>query len=141
MRPCFSIPSLHRHPIMKFKLNRDLTIVSRFGHAVAFVKGEETHVPAEMAHEVIALGAVAVEGDVQFADQTVKASTEPNSPVERTDLIKLALADIEARGNRDDFGSTGTPKVKVVEALLKFDVTGKEIGELWSAHLQAKDAK
>lgn len=125
---------------MKYTMNRDVTVSSKLGHSVAFVKGEPTFVPAEMAHEVLAAGGVPDDMDkVAFPDQGQKPAGTPTDPAARTGMIRLALADIAARNQREQFGANGTPKVKAVEHALGFEVTGKEINELWAEHNQAND--
>jgi hypothetical protein len=128
---------------MKYTMNRNVTVSSRFGHAIAFVKGEAAHVPPEMAHEVLAAGGVPEDIEkVAFADQSAdKSGVSPTDPKERSGMIAMALLDIEKAAHRDDFSATGVPKVKPVEKLLGFEVSAKEIAELWSLHLQAKDGK
>lgn len=126
--------------ITPFTMNRDVTIASKSGHAIAFVAGEPTHVPKAMHHEVLAAGGVPADPDaIEHADQNQRPSGEtPSDPEERKELILLALNDIKTRNVREDFTSAGQPKSKTVEKVLGFVVPSVEIAELWGT-LLAKD--
>lgn len=120
---------------MKFTLSRNLTVASVSGHAVEFKKGVATHVPKSMHHEVLALGATpagdASIEDVQFDDQKGPETIAPHDPAERSEMIKMALADIKTRNVRDEFTATGKPKAKFVTTALGFEVSAREIEEQW----------
>lgn len=124
---------------MKFTLNRDLTVCSVSGHAVAFKKGVATFVPKSMHHEVLAIGAVAADPDeVEFDDQVKPTKEAPADPAERAEMIRMALADIKARNAREEFTATGVPKAKTVVTILGFEVSAREIGDEWQALLAAE---
>lgn len=124
---------------MKFTLSRNLTVASVSGHAVEFKKGVATYVPKSMHHEVLALGATPADAsvdDVEFDDQAKgPETTVPHDPAERSEMIKMALADIKTRNVRDEFTATGKPKAKFVTTALGFEVSAREIEEQWLALL------
>lgn len=123
---------------MKFTLNRDHTVSSVSGHTVRFDAHKPTFVPKSMHHEVLAIGAVAADLDaVEFDDQQKGAEViSPADPAERAELIRMMLADIQGRDNRDEFTANGVPKMKAVVTALGFEVTASEIGEQWKVLLQ-----
>lgn len=116
---------------MNFIMNRNHVVTSVLGHSVSFVKGKPTHVPKEMHKEALAAGAFPEgDGEVDMGDKQPEAPEM--SGEERIEMLKMILADMKSRNEREDFTATGTPKVKVVTALAGFEVTGAEIGELWT---------
>lgn len=121
---------------MKFKMNRNFTVASRAGHTIAFVKDEPTYVPPALHREVVAAGGVACDGEVEFESKE-KAVTAPSDPAERAELIAMACADIKKRDDRADFTASGTPKTKAVEAIVGFDISAKELADVWTAMNQA----
>ncbi len=121
---------------MNFTLNRNHTVASVTGHSIKFVKDVPTYVPRQMHREVKAIGAVECDGDeVDFSAPEKPAA--PVDQIERDELIKMALAEIREKNDRDDFTATGTPKVKTVTEMVGFDVQAKEVAALWSEQTQA----
>lgn len=128
-------------PNMKFTMNRDVNVTSRFGHSIAFKKGKATLVPSEMAHEVLAMGGVPDSVDkIAFDDQQTRVHYEPSSEVERQARISEALEAIETRAKREEFAANGAPKTKTVSEMLGFEVSSKEVTELWMQRNRSRNA-
>ncbi len=127
--------------ITPFTMNRDVTIASKSGHSIAFVAGVPVHVPKAMHHEVLAAGGVPADPDaVEHEDQNKRPAGEaPSDPDERKEMIIMALNDVKARNEREDFTSAGQPKAKVIEKTLGFLVPSAEIAELWATLVAPKD--
>jgi hypothetical protein len=119
---------------MKFISNRSFVLASVLGHSIAFEKGVPTHVPKECHREAIGAGCVASDGEVEM--ETKKPETVLNED-ERNEMLRMVLADMKTRNDREEFTATGAPKVKAVEKLAGFDVTSAEVAELWAGLNQA----
>lgn len=122
---------------MKFLMNRNHTVTSTMGHSIAFKKGVATHVPREMEREVLAAGAYTAEGEGEVDMDDTKKGPVALEGDERIEMLKMILADMKVRNDREDFTATGTPKVKAVAEAAGFDVTAPEIGALWTEMNQA----
>lgn len=114
---------------MKFTMNRNFTLVSTAGHSIKFVKGEAVYVPKECRREAIGAGATA---DAEVAMEDKQPPALDLSEDDRAEMLKMALIDMKARNDRDDFTAAGSPKVKSVEKMTGFETSAAEIGELWS---------
>ena len=123
---------------MKFVMTRDHTVASTAGYAIEFKAGVPAHVPRAMHREVVAAGAVATDGDEVEFETKPKAAGSPDDAIERAEMIKMALADILERNVREEFTATGVPKIKGVEKMVGFEVSSREVGELWTEMNQAK---
>jgi hypothetical protein len=122
---------------MKFILNRDKTICSTQGHAIAFVQGVPTHVPPAMWADVQAAGGVP---ESALPEAELAPSREPADPAARTALIFATFAQLVQAGRREDFTGNGMPHVKVLEAALGFRIDNKERDALWQ-QFRLKDAE
>lgn len=120
---------------MKFMLNRDRTLASVTGRTIEFKKGELTHVPPAMHAEAIAIGAIP---EHELEDDEKPKVKAPEGE-ERAGLLKMALEDMVAMNNREDFTAAGLPNVKVVMAKTGFEVTKKEVEAAWNALKQGTD--
>lgn len=117
---------------MKFVSARKFDLVTTLGHVIAFEKNTPTHVPKALHREAISQGCVAVDGDVDMEDK--KEEVVVLDPAERTEMIKMVLADMKERNVSDEFTATGLPKVKIVALASSVpDVTAAEISGLWEA--------
>lgn len=121
---------------MYFIMNRDHTVTSTSGHVIQFKKGQATFVPPSLHRAAIAAGATAHDGEVEFEPKGAK-TVEPADPAERKEALLMILGAIKERDAREDFTASGQPKTKVVETMAGFEVSSREIGELWSGMKQA----
>jgi len=114
---------------MNFILNRDKTIVSLHGHAIAFKKGIPTHVPPAMYAEVQQIGAIPED---ELEETVTVAPKEPDDPIKRKALIYEAFAALVLGAKRESFTGTGAPHAKALAAQLGFIVDSKERDKLWA---------
>ena len=126
---------------MKFTLNRDKVVSSRYGHAVEFKKGEATHVPPEMYAEVQAIGAQPDE-DLNLDADGPKGSIEPNDPLRRRAAMGLAFEALVLRNQREDFTASGAPHNAVLAKELGWNaVHAQERDEAWQEFQQEQASK
>ena len=109
---------------MHYIAPRDMTVASRSGRSVEFVKHEPTYAPPQMHAELIAHGIVPAE---EVPEVVVAPGTEPFVAAEREAALFAAIEKIVTRGKRGDFAGTGAPHTAVL---------ARELG--WSA-LDAKE--
>lgn len=112
---------------MKFTMSRDRTVVSKFGRAIEFVKGEPTHVPEMCYEEVMAAGGVP-EDELPVPDVT---DTTPTGAA-RTEAIVAAIKAMVLRGAREDFTAAGAPHAAALSAAVGFPVDAKERDAAWA---------
>lgn len=119
-----------------FKLNRNYTLSSLFGHTVTFKKGEETYVAPILVPECVAIGAEQVDGAADVLGPET-AEAVPMSPAEREAAIMLAFNELATRNDRSDFTGAGVPTPKAIEKLTGFKVDVKERDSLWQKRREA----
>lgn len=119
---------------MKFVLNRTLTHTTTTGHAIAFIKGEPTHVPPEAHGSVLAIGAVP---ETDLVKEEV-VSREPTVPAVRKAMLMAAIGEIVARNGREDFSGTGQPHLRVIANIAGFGIDARELDVLWDEFMQGK---
>lgn len=115
---------------MLFTLNRDKTICTTSGHAIAFAKDVPTHVPPALWAEVQTIGALPA---AALPEETVPESREPRDPGARLAAIEAAFAELVRANKREDFSGTGLPHVKALERVMGFKIDNKERDALWQA--------
>ena len=125
----------------KLTLNRDYVLTTIKGHAIAFKKGEPTHVPASCYQDAIAIGAQPADGSDPNVLEDKKDSKAPADPAERSLLILAAIEKIVAGNERKDFTAAGSPTVKAVERELGFDVDAREVAAVWQEYHEKKAAQ
>ena len=114
---------------IRVKPSRTFVLVSTLGHAIQFIKNEETTIPAMLLSEALTQGVIPVEDDDLPQDQAALDGA-PIDPMVRRSEIKAAIVAIKTRNQRDDFGATGNPKVAALEKFLGWKASGKEIEAL-----------
>jgi hypothetical protein len=114
----------------KMVLNRNLTHASTLGHTIRFVKDQPVDVPLVMLSEVMAFGAMPVDGEVPFAEEAPKKYI-PQSPAEREPLIRKALEALVAENAPGTFTTAGIPHVKAISTMVGFEVLSKERDKVW----------
>lgn len=117
----------------KLVLNRNYTLTSTLGHSIEFVKGVPTHVPPAMYRAALEIGAMPADGEsVDVLEDSKPAA--PIDPAERAELIMMAIKDIVARNEREDFTAAGAPSVQAVTKAVGFKVASSEIAAQWQLH-------
>ena len=118
----------------EYVLNRNYTRRSTMGFTVVFEKGTPVYVPQMIEKEVLAFGAERVDGekpDVLEPEVQVEA---PPVGDDRQVMLFAAFDEIVARNNSKEFTGSGTPNLKVVEKIVKFDVDKDELVEAWQKY-------
>jgi len=125
-----------------FILHRTHTHSSRMGHIISFVKGEPTYVPPECRREVMQIGAIPVDSEsrIDLLDP-VKMEPLPLSGEERREQLCAAFALLEERNHRRDFTGQGLPSLTALANIVDFEVSKKEVEDLWRAYREEKGAE
>ena len=110
--------------------NRNVTVTSDYGYCIQFMKDTPVYVPPLAREEVLAVGAIPVNGEIPVMEEEEKPP-EPIGPA-RVRAIKDAITLIRARNNVDDFTAGGVPKEKAVQKEAGFKVSRKEINSAYS---------
>lgn len=120
-----------------YVLNRNFNFHSTLGGA-SFVKGEPAWVIPAIEKQVVAIGAVRVDGDTP--DVLEEAPKLPEAPegTEREEALYAAFDLLSERNESRDFTAQGVPTVKAVEKITGFDVDKLEVVEAWAAQKVAK---
>ena len=114
---------------MNYIAPRNMTVSSKSGRSVEFVKGEPTFAPPVMHAELIAVGIVPTEEIPEPEDDGTPVA--PTVPEERQAAVYAAFEKIVLRGGRKDFAGTGAPHAAVVSKELGWDIDGKERDLFW----------
>lgn len=118
---------------MMFTLDRDLTVVSRMGHSIAFVANQPTHVPDECSSEVIAVGARPSDADAAAQQGTDAALAPPPAEMDsRASSIEAAIREMMLRNTDGDFTAQGVPNAKVLSGLVGWKVELEERDAIWA---------
>jgi len=122
-----------------FVLQRNYTHGSLRGHMITFRKGEPTYVPPECHREVIQIGAIPVDasGEVDLLEPETPVPVEPTAE-ERTEQLIAAFELLEERNRRKDFTGQGIPSITALAAIVDFDVTRREVEDLWRQYRENK---
>lgn len=118
---------------MNFVLNSDRVYASTLGHAIAFKKGELTHVPPALYQEVIGIGAVPEE---DLPEQPQSSVTVPEEPHLREAAMNAVFEKLVLANKSGDFTAGGQPKDKVMERELGWSVDGPELSAAWKKFKQ-----
>lgn len=119
-----------------FKLNRNHVLRTLLGHAINFRKGEPTWVPPACVNEAVAIGAEAVDGDVDVLGPEVEEKP-PLAPHEREAQIMAAIERLVERNERNDFTGAGLPDLRKMNAMLDFEATKPERDMVWQKYQAA----
>lgn len=122
-------------------LNRDYTLTTDKGHVIKFEKDKPTHVPQIVYADAIAIGALPSDGSDANVIEEAQVSKAPVDPAERQPLILMAIEDIVARNEREDFTAAGSPTVEAVSKVVEFKVRATEIAQAWQAYHDKKAAQ
>lgn len=113
---------------MRFTMQRDRTVVSKFGRSFGFIKGEPLHVPDMCWEEVMAAGGVSEE---ELPDPAIPVSTVPQG-APRALAIAEAIKVMVLKGERNDFNASGMPQAGVLSQIAGFAVDAKERDLAWA---------
>jgi len=106
-----------------FVLNRDLDIISIFGHSVSFKEDVPRHVPPVMEKEVMAVGAQRPKGYQTNKPEPKAAAVTPD---DRTARIRKACEEMYAENEGTKFTATNFPKTEFLNELTGLTVTKEE---------------
>jgi hypothetical protein len=120
-----------------FTLNRNYALSTTKGHSVNFKKGEKVWVPAAIAQEALAIGAIS-ETPIDVLSDEEKALNP--SAEKRKELAFAAFDKLILRGARGDFSASGQPSPVKVNEICGFELDPKERETLWVAY-NAKKAE
>lgn len=123
---------------MKFILNRDETIGSTTGHAIAFARGVPTHVPPEMHALVMGKGA---SPEQELEAPAARASAEPTDPGVRKEVILGGFRTLIRENRRESFMGTGVPHVNALAKTIGFTIDKRECETLWISFRQDEAVK
>lgn len=115
---------------MNFVMHRNRTVTSTSGHAIAFVKGELTHVPPSMHDEVMAAGGVP-EYELEEPEVDANVVLAPVEPTERKAALFVVFEKVALRAHRNDFTAGGTPHLKVLVKELGWPLETAERDAAW----------
>jgi len=111
------------------------------GHAIKFIKDKPVNVPPICVNDAVAIGAIAVDGDVDVLGEEEKVVI-PLTPAERKDKVFEAFRTMAGREIREDFTASGVPNAKRIPAMTGFDITSKERDMYWlEFRASAQEAK
>lgn len=112
-----------------FTLHRDFVLRTTKGHSIGFTKGQPVWVPPVCVPDAVAIGAVAVDEEVDVLGE--EKVVIPMTPQEREQKIFDAFTTMMARQERTDFGANGLPNAKKLSEAVGFDVGNRERDEMW----------
>jgi hypothetical protein len=125
---------------MLFTLNRKFCLVSLSGHAIQFEKDKPTDVPAHIAHEAMAIGAVAVESEMTPEHEEELKQVKEADPVKRAGEVLEAIKQIVERASRNDFAASGRPHAKAISKIVGYEVDSAERDKVWETYQQNTEA-
>jgi len=124
---------------MEFVLNRNYVHRSGLGHMIRFEKGVPTYVAPECRKEVMMIGALPADGEMNILDPELEPEI-PLSGEERNEALIKAFVALQARNSRDDFTGQGVPSVTALKKIVDFTIDRKEVEILWRQYLEEKNA-
>lgn len=125
-----------------FVTNRNITVATTAGAAIAFEKGKPTHVPKFMHESVQEKGALPCDKD----GKVTEASDAPEEPTaaagsglllapedaeSRNEAIEKTIRAIVERNAAPDFTAGGMPSAGAVSLALGWRVDQKEVRPIW----------
>lgn len=116
-----------------FTLHRNYVLRTTKGHSVGFVKDTPTWVPPECVPDAVAIGATAVNGNVDVLPEEERPAVHL-TPDERQDRLFEAFKSLIARNERGDFTGSGLPNAKKLSSIVGFEVTNLERNAAWMAY-------
>jgi hypothetical protein len=116
-----------------FVLHRNHILRPTNRPTLRFEKTRATHVPNICVADAVAIGAIAVDGDVDVLGAEEAAPT-PLTPDDRKAQIFAVFATMSGREERLDFTASGVPDAKRVAALTGFDVTARDRDKYWTEY-------
>lgn len=118
---------------------RALRLATKTGHVIRFEANTPRAVPDSAVQEAMAAGcAPANPQDAPFLDDLSRTKVEFHGDLRRSTIF-LALTSIAEKNNAKEFDGGGTPKVEVVSARLGYEVTRKEVNDLYQQFLSSKN--
>lgn len=134
---CLSQPNPNLNT-MNYIAPRSMTVASKSGRSVEFIKHEPTYAPPQMHAELIAHGIVPAE---EIPEVLVVPGSEPTAAAEREAALLVAIEKIVTRGKRGDFAGTGAPHAAVLARELSWSaLDAKERDAAWAVFTNPKAA-
>jgi hypothetical protein len=117
-----------------FVSNRDITVASTEGYAIAFEKSVPMHVPRAMHTEVMEKGILPVDGPDDIVESEVKTRLliAPDDADERADAISDAIRQLVKGNDSHNFSAGGVPSAGALSGMLGWKVDAREIRTLWT---------
>lgn len=115
-----------------FTLHRNYVLRTTKGHSVGFVKDKPTWVPPECVPDAVAIGALAVDGNVNVLPDEERPEVYL-TPDQRQSKLFEAFESLIARNERGDFTGSGLPNAKKLSSIVGFEVTNVERNAAWMA--------
>lgn len=117
---------------------RSFTVTSTLGHSATFEAGVPKSIPMALVPAAMEAGCVPVDAaDVPFHEDMTRVKVEFTGGL-RASMIYLALQDIIEKNQAKEFDGGGTPNVPAVEKRIGYDVTRKEVVDVYQQLLQCK---
>lgn len=116
-----------------FTLHRNHVLRTTKGHTISFVKDTPQHVPQVCVNDAVAIGAVAVNNDVDVLGVEEEVVVHLTT-AERKGKIFEAFSTMSGREIREDFTASGVPNAKRMPPLTGFEVTSKERDKYWQEY-------
>lgn len=121
-----------------FVSNRTMTVSSTLGAAIAFKKGEATHVPKFMHTLVMEKGILPCDKDGKPVDVDSAPDTSepklmiaPEDAESRNAAIEKVIREMVVRNSPADFTAGSTPSSSAVSLTLGWRVDQKEVRAVW----------
>jgi hypothetical protein len=125
----------------QYTLHRDYVLATTKGIRIAFEKDKPVYVPPHAVPDVVAIGALAVDGAP--VDLTGEPEPKPQPEADATkrqaDILE-AIKMICERNQRLDFAASGAPKEAAIAKLTGYEVSRKERDLAWQAYHDLKAA-
>ena len=117
---------------------RAFRLASTTGHVIEFEARTPRYVPEAAVPEAMAAGCVpADDAAIPFYDDLSRAKVEFQGDIRRS-MIYLAVKMIAEANVTKEFDGGGTPKTAVISDRLGFEVSRKEVVDVYQQYLSAK---
>lgn len=115
---------------------RSFRLDSTTGHVAVFEANTPRFIPDALVPAAMAAGCVPVDQkDVPFYEDTSRAKVEFVGDV-RKSMVYLAVKHVVAANNPKEFDGGGTPKTAVIAGLLGYEVSRKELVDVFQQYMQ-----
>lgn len=117
---------------------RNFRLASTTGHVIQFEARVARDVPDVLVPEAMAAGCVPTdETDIPFHEDLSRAKIEFQGDIRRS-MLFLAVKLVAETNAAKDFDGGGVPKVKTISDRLGYEVSRKELIDIWQQYLTTK---